>query len=288
MIIPQKLYGIIGYPLGHSQSPLFHNWAFQQAQLPAAYLAWPTSSLKLPDFIKAVRTLPITGLSVTIPHKEAVLPLLDQVTEAARQVGAVNTLFWKNGELWGDNTDILGFTAPLQGKSFDKALVLGAGGAARSVLTGLKILGVAHIVVSNHNDSRAEALAHEFEVDSVPWEKRTSVHADILINTTPLGLKGLRVGESPYPAEAFAASFAADSGRTSLNPRLAYDLVYNPLRTCFLQSASAVGWDTQDGLDMFVAQAQEQFRLWTGKTPDAAQARQMLLEATKGVRMNQF
>ncbi|MEG2171784.1 MAG: shikimate dehydrogenase [Desulfovibrionaceae bacterium] len=265
--IPQQLYGIIGYPLGHSQSPRVHNAAFTAAGLSKVYMAWPTPPEKLAALIDAVRTLPIAGLSVTIPHKERIIPLLDAITPAAHQVGAVNTVFWKDGALCGHNTDMAGFMAPLQGKKLCSALVLGAGGAARAVLAGLQTLGYTSIL-TNHHLPKAMALAHEFQIEYVPWEKRTHVQVDILINATPLGMQGDGQDKSPYPAAAFAP-----------NGGLAYDLVYTPLHTRFLREAHAAGWDIQDGLDMFAAQAAEQFHLWTGESLDPKTVRATLEKA---------
>lgn len=268
--MPQQLYGIIGYPLGHSQSPRVHNACFASAGLAKVYMAWPTAPDKLPAFMDAVRTLPIAGLSVTIPHKEHIIPLLDAITPAARQVGAVNTVYWQDGALCGHNTDMAGFMAPLAGRTLHTALVLGAGGAARAVLAGLQALGCTHIVLTNRHAPKAMALAHEFQLNVVDWEARGTVPADIIVNATPLGMQGDRCDQSPYPPEAFAR---ANSENTC---GLAYDLVYNPLHTRFLCEAKAAGWDIQDGLAMFVAQAAEQFRVWTACEMDVTSVRAML------------
>lgn len=293
MLLPTELYGIIGYPLGHSQSPRVHNEAFRAAQLPKVYLAWPTPPEALPALVDAVRALPIAGLSVTIPHKENIIPLLDAITPAAQEVGAVNTLFWRDGALCGHNTDKEGFMAPLralglgtqgqrqeqeQGQELEQgktALVLGAGGAARAVLAGLQALGYTKIVLTNHNMPKAMALAHAFQVQVVPWEERASIAADIIVNATPLGMRGDREDQSPYPAAAFHA--LAKSKKRGQG--LAYDLVYTPLHTRFLTEARAAGWDIQDGLSMFVAQANEQFRLWTGQSLDVQDIREILLKS---------
>ena len=143
-ITPEKLYAIIGHPLGHTMSPALHNSGFSMYNLASVYMAFPTPPEKLSNFMTAFRTLPIHGASVTIPHKETVIEYLDEITPRAKTVGAVNTLFWQEDKLVGDNTDVLGFMAPLIGmeSKFKRALVLGAGGAAKAVLAGLKELGV--------------------------------------------------------------------------------------------------------------------------------------------------
>jgi len=264
-----QLYGITGYPLGHSLSPVLHNWALRRAGIAGAYLAWPLQTGQMPELIQAVRTLRIQGLSVTIPHKEAVMPLLDSLTARARALGAVNTLYWDQDSLCGENTDVEGFVAPLRGRVFTGALVLGAGGAARAVLAGLRELGLPAVAVCNHNKERAQKLADEFGVHCADWEDRAVYEADLVINATSLGMRGEREGDNPLPPEAFT--------RGGARSRTAYDLIYAPLRTRFLAAAEATGWRTQDGLAMFIAQAQAQFRLWTGREFSAEQARTLLL-----------
>lgn len=257
MTAPQKkLYGIIGHPLGHTMSPALHNSGFNMFSLQSVYMAFPTPPEKLADFMESFRSLPMYGASVTIPHKEAVMEYVDKITPRATTVGAVNTLYWEDDTLVGDNTDVLGFMAPLKGKrnTFKKALVLGAGGAAKAVLAGLQELGVSDITICNRTAQRAESLATLFNINAVAWDDRGSVDADLVINTTPMGMSGELVDETPYAAEMFQ-----ESG-------VAYDLVYNPLETTFLRTAKEAGWETIDGLHMFAAQGAEQFRLWTGKT----------------------
>ncbi|MGE4297445.1 MAG: shikimate dehydrogenase [Desulfovibrionaceae bacterium] len=269
---PQHLYGIIGHPLGHTLSPTIHNWGFARHGLDAVYMAWPLPPGKVADFVQAARTLPIAGASVTIPHKETILGLVDHVTATASAVGAVNTLYWRDGVLHGDNTDLEGFIAPLQRAGMAAtppatAMVLGAGGAARAVIAGLKTLGVGRVIVTNRTPERAQALARAFDVDCVPWEERTHCNAACVVNTTPLGMHGEREAETPWPAAAFAQGM------------IAYDIVYNPLRTRFLREAAAAGCAVCDGLDMFMAQAAAQFRLWTGLDLDPAAGRAVLLAA---------
>ena len=264
-----QLYGIVGYPLGHSLSPVLHNWALDQAGIAGVYLAWPLPAGQLSDLVIAVRALNIRGVSVTIPHKEAIMPLLDRLSARARALGAVNTLYWDKGGLCGDNTDVDGFVTPLRGRVFTSALVLGAGGAARAALAGLRELGLPAVAVCNHNRERAQTLADEFGVRRADWEERGAYEADLVINATPLGMRGTHEGSNPLPPEAFTRRYA--------KMRMAYDLIYTPLTTRFLAEAEAAGWQTQDGLSMFIAQAQAQFRLWTGREFSATDARALLL-----------
>nr|GBO97557.1 shikimate 5-dehydrogenase I alpha [Nitratidesulfovibrio sp. HK-II] len=223
LFLPRELYGIIGHPLGHTMSPLLHNWGFGLLDIPAVYMAWPLEPGRVGDFITAVRTLPIRGASVTIPHKQAVLPLLDGVSDRARAVGAVNTLYWRDGRLLGENTDVTGFLAPLRqraaaGWRCARALVLGNGGAARAVLAGLHELGpdgegvVGAVAVTGRNPEKAAPLAAEFGAAVVDWDARGAWGADLVVNTTPMGMSGERQGDTAYPAQGFAAQAAGGAG----------------------------------------------------------------------------
>ncbi|BBD09395.1 shikimate dehydrogenase [Desulfovibrio ferrophilus] len=263
----KKLFGIIGHPLGHTMSPPLHNWGFETIGFEGEYRAFPTTPDELPAFMEQVRSLPISGLSVTIPHKVAVQPFLDGLSERVLAVGATNTLYWSGKRLLGENTDVYGFMAPLTQLATrpKSALVLGAGGAARAVIAGLLEIGVSEIVVSNRSADKATDLAAEFSVNTHDWTDRQSVQAELIVNTTPLGMKGERVDQNPLPHELCL----------SHNQTL-YDLVYNPTRTKFLQQGEENGCRTIDGLTMFVHQAVEQFRLWTGQTFDLGEARKLI------------
>lgn len=261
---PEKLFGIIGHPLGHSLSPVLHTWNFSRLGLASAYFRWDVPPGKLDDFLNAARVLPIAGVSVTIPHKQAVIPGLDGLTPAATRIGAVNTLFWNEGRLLGDNTDVTGFLSPLQDRNFNSAMVLGAGGAARAVLAGLREKGVQQLLIANRSPERAKALAEEFSATPLPWDKRTEKNCELLVNTTPLGMKGGGINETPWPGEAFAPE------------QTVYDLVYNPLQTRFLREAARAGCTVLDGLGMFLGQAREQCRLWTGLELPVEQGRKLL------------
>lgn len=267
MTPPQYLYGIIGHPLGHSLSPRLHTWAMTQTGHSGAFYAWPVAPERLADFIRAARELPVHGLCVTIPHKTAVLPLLDGLTDAAQAVGAANTLFWREGELWGHNTDVAGFLAGLDNFRADRgtpqsALILGAGGAANAVLYALQSLGVSEIRLAARNEQVGATLAARFGAKFIPWEIRAAQPAQLVVNTTPLGMAGaVGAGETPLTAKDFSAL----SGNFTPAACLAYDLVYNPLHTPFLQAAAIAGWGAQEGLTMLAAQGLDQFELWSGK-----------------------
>jgi len=261
-------HGIIGWPLGHTLSPALHNWGFERLGLDAEYQAWPTRPDDLAAFIGRVRGQSIRGVSVTIPHKRAVMPLLDRLTDRARAVGAVNTLFWRDGLLWGENTDVVGLAAPLKalGKLPDTAMVLGAGGAARAAVAALRELGVPDILVANRTPDKARALARDLSARAVAWERRMDQGARLVCNTTPLGMAGDLIDATPWDAHCFGPGM------------IAYDIVYNPLRTRFLREAEAAGCVTVSGLEMFLHQGLAQFRLWTGRDLDEAEARTLLLD----------
>lgn len=257
--IPEKLFGIIGDPLGHSLSPALHNQAFAWCELPYVYCSWPLKAEAVEAFVQALRLLPISGCSVTIPHKTRVAALCDGVSDWAVRTGAVNTLYWKNGELFGENTDCPGFMAPLQDRDLclSSALVLGSGGAALAVLAGLQALGVTEIAVAGRNPDQLRRLEEHFAITPVAWEDRSEVHASLLVNATPLGMAGDHAGAVPYPGEGLSRFGCV------------YDLVYNPLWTELLGRAKEAGCISISGLDMFVRQAVEQFRLWTGRNLSA-------------------
>lgn len=285
MFVPQKLYGVIGDPISHSLSPVLHNTGFQAWGIPAVLMAWHITPSALPDFVRAMRLLPIAGACVTIPHKEAIIPLLDRVTGLARRVGAVNTVYWEDGELVGHNTDVEGFLFPLYHRSAPTTvLILGAGGAARAVLSGLLTLpGVQRIAITARREEQVQALLaavqpaenddHDHDealepaslaarrlpqVEYLPWTRREEFPADLIVNTTPLGMdSGAEPGSSPL--------------RVFHGLGLAYDIIYQD--TPFLAAARAAGWETQNGRDMFVNQGSAQFILWTGfPLPEAATA----------------
>lgn len=266
--VPEKLFGIIGHPLGHSLSPAIHNQAFARNNLPFVYLPWPITPDDLVLFLQAMRLLPISGLSVTIPHKERVLPLLDRVTPRAERTRAVNTVYWVHNELWGENTDCTGFVSPLlaSGLQPETAMILGTGGAARACCQGLNELGTRRIFVSGRDRQRLKLLEANFGILGLDWEKRGEHRVDLLVNATPLGMAGVHESRSPYPDP--------EPGKCPI----VYDLVYNPLQTRLLRRAKQRGCTCISGLEMFVHQAGDQFRLWTGQEFPGGEAKELVLQ----------
>lgn len=275
-----RCYGVIGKPISHSRSPLIHNAALAGAGKDAVYV--PLLVDDLPAFLGSsmVDQLGFDGFSVTIPHKETALKCCKEVDPVAAQIGAVNTLVRMPGGGWkGYNTDWLaaidtieqglGGAGKLKGLS---ALVVGAGGAGRALAFGAKSRGAA-VLVTNRNFERAQALAEEVGGEAVPWEdlQEGRSRADVLINTTALGMAP-EADTTPAPAAALKAG----------GFKLVFDAVYTPLETKLLREAKAAGAVTVSGLGMFVGQAEEQYRLFTGGAPPAGTMRETLLAALKG------
>jgi 3-dehydroquinate dehydratase / shikimate dehydrogenase len=268
--------GLVGRPVSHSLSPHMHNAAFAVRGLDAVYI--PFEVFDLESFVRRMarpRTREIEwrlrGFSVTAPHKQAVLPLLDWVEPKAREIGAVNTVVVEGGELRGYNTDAGAALLPLEnliGLRGARVAVIGAGGAARAVLWGLREKGARPSVFAR-DAAKARSLAGEFGAGAGQLAPAGFDGFDAVVNTTPLGTRGRLEAETPATREQLRGA------------RVAYDLVYNPPETRFMREARAAECEVAGGLPMLVAQAAEQFRLWTGTEPPvgamrAAAERQML------------
>ena len=255
------LYAVVGYPIGHSLSPTMHNAAFSARDLNAIYLAFKTKDIE--GSIQGMRALGIKGMSVTLPHKSAVIPLLDEVEELAGKIGAVNTVVNENGRLVGYNTDAVGALRALEEKvelSKKSCLMIGAGGAARAIGFMLAQKGVA-LKVSNRSVERGKALAHALACPFIPLDELQEPIADLLIQTTSVGMTP-QTEESPVPKEILQKGMVV------------MDIIYNPLETMLLREARERGCLIINGLRMFVHQGAEQFRLWTGlEAPISAMTR---------------
>jgi shikimate dehydrogenase len=314
------LAGVIGWPIEHSVSPAMHNAAFAALGIDGRYLAFAVRPDQVGEAILGVRALGLRGVNVTVPHKHAVLSLVDELTPEAARIGAVNTVLvrewpsppaplsptpWERGEeethsvergapgpqwvgcgtldlrisgesrlmgqpsLLGHNTDAGGFLAALREAGFEprgcRALVLGAGGAARAVVYALASVG-AQVVILNRHPERASALAREFatyfplarlSAEALGPEalERVASGAELVVNATSLGMAPA-IETTPWPEEA---PFPAGG--------LLFDLVYNPRETRFMRQAQAAGARALDGLRMLIYQGAEAFELWTGMRP---------------------
>jgi shikimate dehydrogenase len=269
--------GVIGNPVEHSLSPAIHNAAFQQLGLNFVYLAWKVEAIG--DAIKGLRALGnFRGASVTIPHKVAVLPLLDEVDATARHIGAINTIVWENGKLLGTNTDAIGALralkegqAPLGG---EPVILLGSGGAARAIAFALAIeAGIRRLHVLGIDNHERRTLASDLaqrtavQVSEAFLDEqslRTALaQGTVLIHCTPIGMAP-KSGISCVPSHL-------------LHPALTVmDIVYNPRETKLLADAKAAGCRTISGLEMFLYQAAAQFEVWTGQSAPAQVMRAVL------------
>lgn len=258
-----KVFGVIADPVAHSRSPQIHNRAFQAKRIDAVYLPFRVTTPELSDWMKVARGLPVSGFSVTIPHKQRIIRHLDAVDSLARRIGAVNTVWRKGGKWRGANTDVAGVLRPLEqcvrlAKS--SVLLAGYGGAARAAAFALSEAG-AKLTVTGRQTAKAQTLARSVGASSLPLLESQKRSYDVLINATPLGMHP-RTDESLY----------ADS----IPARLVFDMVYNPHQTLLLRQAADQGCKVIHGCEMFLEQAAEQFEIWTGETAPRAVMRQSL------------
>ncbi len=275
--------GIIGYPIGHSISPVFQQAALDHLGIDATYQAWEVAPDGVGDFIKGLRRPGLLGINITLPHKQAVISYLDQVDERATDAGAVNTILHRDGRLTGHNTDGYGFLQALrEGGKFEprgrRVLVLGAGGAARGVTLALIREGVAELNITNRTLPRAEQLAGMVRAGGIAgqaipmtWNDlaEAAVLADLFVNCSSIGM-----------------THGPDATGTPLLHRqipptaLVYDLVYNPPETPLLREANRAGAATLGGIQMLVHQGAASFEMWTGKS---APISVMLAAATRAM-----
>ena len=279
--VSTKNLGIIGYPIGHTLSPTMHMAAIKAADLDYSYIAIPVQKGKLILAVDGLRALGFRGWNVTIPLKSAITQLLDSVDADAQIIGAVNTVVNDGGRLTGYNTDVNGFLAALAEANFMpddcNTVVLGAGGAARAVIWGLCKRNAAHVAVGVRNPEKYQSVIDDFKtfesIDIYHWEtdefKEQLQQADLLINTTPLGMTP-DVDAMP-PVDI------------SLLPEgaLVYDLIYSPAKTKFLAKAEELGYPIINGMSMLFHQGAEAFRLFTGMEPDKDVMYKALTEALK-------
>ena len=279
--MPQRL-GIIGHPIGHSISPLFQQAALDAIGFDGAYEAWDVAPDGVGEFVSGLRAPGTLGINVTVPHKEAVIPFLDEVDDWASTAGAVNTIVNRDGRLTGHNTDGIGFLRALrEGAGFDPrgrdVLVLGAGGSARGVVYALARAGIAQLFIANRTLERAERLA-TIAIDSGVASQALALsdapgaagEVALIVNCTSMGMV-------QGPDETGSPLSAADIPSTVL----VNDLVYNPLETPLLLEAARAGAATLGGIQMLVYQGAASFEMWTGHDAPVAV---MLEAATAAMR----
>jgi len=279
MAAPQsfRVAGVIGWPITQSRSPVLHGHWLSQYQIRGAYLPLPVQPQRLPDAIRGLRALGFSGCNVTIPHKLAVLPLLEAVDPVAQRIGAVNTVVVQDdGTLSGFNTDAYGFMASLRDvrpdfkASAGPVVVLGAGGAARAVVVALLDDGAAEIRLANRTMERAQDLSQidPARIRAIAWEDRHDAlsGAALLVNTTSQGMTG-------YPPLDIALDMLP-------NHALVSDVVYNPLETPLLAAARKRGNAAVDGLGMLLHQAVPAFEAFFGVRPYVSNELRRAVEAT--------
>lgn len=265
------MYGVFGDPVRHSKSPLMLNCAFRAAGINAAYAAFHIKPGTLKDAVAGIRALQFRGINVTIPHKVEVMDYLDHIDEDARAIGAVNTIVNDNGVLKGYNTDGIGYVRSLKEETGislagKRVLMLGAGGAARGIAYALAREGVAHIVIANRTEERAQELARALSgftrAEGVPASRVADYvsGAGLVINTTSIGMHP-HVQELPMDPALLHKELVVS------------DLVYNPRITALLQKAGEAGAQIHSGLGMFIYQGAYAYEYWTGLEAPVAQMR---------------
>ena len=277
--------GIIGYPLKHSLSPAFQQAAFDYYCLPVRYEAWETPPEGLPEVVSGLRDGRCIGANVTVPHKETVMQLLDEVDDLAQEIGAVNTIVNRDGKLCGFNTDAEGFDRSLEEEGYavaeKVAVVLGAGGAARAVGFALARRGAKGVTFVNRDVTRAQRLVEdlgslepECDVTYAGYDESDLENAlrecDLIVNATVVGMKhGAAENRSPLPANLIPSE------------ALVFDLVYNPPVTRLLREASERGARTVRGVSMLVYQGAASFQLWTGNRAPVGLMFERVMEALR-------
>jgi len=246
-----RVYGVAGDPVAHSLSPVIMNTAMRRENVNAVYIALHAKTLK--DLLACVREVPIHGLSITMPYKQAILEYLDNTDSHTTKIGACNTVVRaQDGKLYGFNTDAAGVVRPLEqriGIENARILVLGAGGAARAAVFGLKERG-AEVFILNRTTETAQKLARQAKARTVKRVDMKKLSFDVIINATPVGMKSAK--ESPlHEAE--------------INAKIVFEMIYDPTETQLMRYARARGAQVIPGIEMFVQQAARQFEIWTGK-----------------------
>lgn len=286
-----RLYGVVADPVAHSLSPVVHNAAIEAAGIDAVYLPFRVPAEQIDEFLDRAADWPLSGLSVTIPHKEAVLKHAARQDDLVTAIGAANTLAFEPSGVVASNTDATAAVESLKAALFDRdaddggggnggrqdhglglktALVLGAGGAARAVAFGLKQQGV-DVTVASRTLDRSKRIAAEVGCKAIDWTARYRVPHDCIVNATPIGMHP-NVDETPYAKEHLRSYM------------IVFDTVYNPENTLFVKEARAEGCQIVTGVDMFVRQAAIQFRIWHGADAPEQVMRDALKRATSSAR----
>ncbi len=252
-----KKYLVIGNPIDHSLSPKLHSYWIKKYNLTAKYTKHLLKEHNLKDVIKQIRDNEINGFNVTVPFKKKIIPYLDHLSPMAKEANSVNTVYKSDDKVIGDNTDIDGFLKSLNSISFNPknkiAFIIGAGGVALSIIVALKKMGILKIKITNRTISETMLLKKKYpELEIIDWGQNSEF--DIIINATSLGLD---------KNEKIPIKFEKDKEK-----KIFYDVIYNPKRTSFLLEAEQRGNRIENGIRMFIYQAQLSFKIWHNITPD--------------------
>ena len=266
-----KLYGLLGKTLSHSISPSLHNNGFRDLDLNAIYLMLEVKDQDLGEYIQSLKKLGFAGWNVTIPYKEEIIPYLSGFSSLARDAEAVNTVLNRRGRLTGYNTDVIGFQRQIEEAGFPvkgkRAVILGAGGAAKAVIASLIQLGLSQITIINRTFEKAENLVEIFKEKEEKIEfyakaleedeyKEVVKNSELIVNTTPIGM------------------YSHQGNKLVINPdylnehQFVVDLIYNPLKTELLKEAEKRGAQIGNGLPTLIYQAEASFKLWTKEMPN--------------------
>ncbi len=272
-----KIYGVAGHPIGSSLSPLMMNTAFRRETVNAVYLGLQTS--KVEDLFHLAREIPIQGMSITMPLKQDVLPLLERTDAISTRIGAVNTILRaQDGKFYGFNTDVAGIVTPLERRLSlrgARVLVLGAGGAARAAVFGCCDKG-AEVFILNRTAETAQKLARQAGAKTIKREALPKTQFDVIVHATPLGMSA-----AARQGSAARSGPACPLEENEINARFVFDLVYNPIDTPLLKLARQKGIAVISGLEMFVLQGARQFEIWTGKPAPEEEMLRVVLHALR-------
>ena len=282
------IVGVIGDPVEHSCSPPMHNAAFREMDLDYVYVPFRVRPEQLPEAVEGFRALNVAGINVTLPHKKAVLPLMDSVSEEAELIGAVNTMVFKDSMVKGHNTDARGFIASLQEGGIDnirgmKVVVLGAGGGAQAVVAGLALEGIDKITIANRTQEKAIQLAETINGKTGVLAEGISLddeHLSQCISESDLLVSTITAGMNPSVPLVIDPDWLHED-------LIVCDIVYIPPETNLLKAAAERGLRTVGGMGMLVHQGAISFQLWTGKQPSVRTMQRALAEAL-GHRRDHF
>jgi 3-dehydroquinate dehydratase/shikimate dehydrogenase len=269
-----QVYGVAGDPVSHSLSPVMMNAAFRRETVNAVYLALHAKSLK--DLLACVQDIPIRGLSITMPYKQEILPVLENSDPLTRQIGACNTVVrGADGKLYGFNTDVAGVIVPLEQRmtlAGARVLIVGAGGVARAAAFGLKAKG-ADVFITNRTVEKGQALARQSKTKYMKRADVAKQQFDVMINATPVGMNNAK--QAPLDEK-------------ELNTKYVFDLVYTPAETKLIKMARAKNIQVIPGLEMFVQQGARQFEIWTGKPSPIAEMAYVVTKALERRAANEI